>query len=105
MEPFDNSPQFRVMGRPRQEHTSQSSCELLNMVGNQVLSVIDPDFIWNATEWLVFCDKHASADRCRHQKTIRRIIAKESCHDQAGSTINHQRQIWTDLARYRAMGR
>src|SRR5712691_7312179 len=55
----------------------------MNMVGNQVLSVIDPDFIGNATEWLVLCQKHRCTDSSRNQQAVRRIIAEDPSHGEA----------------------
>ena len=43
--------------------------QLLNMVGNQVLSVIDPDFIGDAAEQLVFCRQHRCTDSRRDRRT------------------------------------
>src|SRR2546421_5855244 len=55
MKPFDNSSQFRIMRWPRQESTSQSLHKLSNMIGNQILSIIDPDFVWNPAKGLLLC--------------------------------------------------
>src|SRR5438876_880083 len=56
--------------------------ELMSMVGNQVLSVIDPDFIGNAAEWLVLSHKHRCTDSSFNHKAVRRIMS-----DGIGQTI------------------
>src|SRR5712692_10226905 len=93
------------MGRPGFESTSQSLHELMNMIGNEILSVIDPDFAGNAAERLVLCGEHASADCSCDHEAIWWIITEESRHHQARGAINHERQIRTNLAFGRTVGR
>src|SRR6266699_1461821 len=97
------TPVLRVVRLAVLQLEFQVFCYPLNMTRNQLLSLIDPESVGNATVGLLVGNEEGFVDDRSDVVAIGHVVSKKPCQDQAGTGFHASDQVGTGLLAWPAI--